>query len=174
MSHTPVQPHSPLPWVNDHLMIRDSDLHAVAQVYYPEYAHDVGMEQANAALIVRCVNDFAALEAQRDGLARDLEYLNSESAADLAYMSRQIVDTEAQRDEALATIARLERDKDHLLTKADGDYLRERLGEMVELEAERDALLAALRDLADTNNDFSEALVRARSAIARATTGEKS
>jgi hypothetical protein len=42
------------------------------------------------------------------------------------------------------------------------------------LTAHRDALLAALRDLADTNNDFSEALVRARSAIARATTGEKS
>ena len=35
-------------------------------------------------------------------------------------------------------------------------------------------LLAALRELADTNNDFSEALVRARLAIARATTGEKS
>ena len=72
--------------------------------------------------------------------------------------------------EALATIARLERDKDHLLIKADGDYLRQRLGEMVKLEAERDALLAALQDLADTNNDFSEALVRARRAIARATT----
>jgi len=41
------------------------------------------------------------------------------------------------------------------------------------LTAQRDALLAALRDLADTNNDFSEALVRARLAIARATT-EKS
>jgi len=38
------------------------------------------------------------------------------------------------------------------------------------LTAQRDALLAALRDLADTNNDFSEALVRARLAIARATT----
>ena len=38
------------------------------------------------------------------------------------------------------------------------------------VKAERDALLAALRDLADTNNDFSEALVRARLAIARATT----
>jgi hypothetical protein len=76
--------------------------------------------------------------------------------------------------EALATIARLERDKDHLLTKADGDYLRQRLGEMVELEAERDALLEALQDLADTNNDFSEALVRARLAIAKATTGEQS
>jgi Tfp pilus assembly protein PilN len=97
--------------------------------------------------------------------------------------------------EALATIARLERDKDHLLTKADGDYLRQRLGEMVELEAERDALLEAeqryqldlhtvkaerdelleaLRDLADKNNDFSEALVRARLAIAKATTGEQS
>ena len=42
------------------------------------------------------------------------------------------------------------------------------------LEAERDALLEALRDLADTNNDFSEALVRARLAIAKATTGEQS
>ena len=38
---------------------------------------------------------------------------------------------------------------------------------------QRDDLLEALRDLADTNNDFSEALVRARLAIARATTGEK-
>ena len=38
-----------------------------------------------------------------------------------------------------------------------------------ELLAQRDALLEALRDLADTNNDFSEALVRARLAIARAT-----
>ena len=38
------------------------------------------------------------------------------------------------------------------------------------LTAQRDALLEALRDLADTNNDFSEALVRARLAIARATT----
>ena len=35
---------------------------------------------------------------------------------------------------------------------------------------QRDALLEALQDLADTNNDFSEALVRARRAIARATT----
>ena len=35
---------------------------------------------------------------------------------------------------------------------------------------QRDALLAALRDLADTNNDFSEALIRARLAIARAAT----
>ena len=34
---------------------------------------------------------------------------------------------------------------------------------------QRDALLAALRDLADTNNDFSEALIRARLAIARTT-----
>jgi len=41
------------------------------------------------------------------------------------------------------------------------------------LETQRDDLLEALRDLADTNNDFSEALVRARLAIARATTGEK-
>jgi flagellar motility protein MotE (MotC chaperone) len=40
-----------------------------------------------------------------------------------------------------------------------------------ELLAQRDALLEALRDLADTNNDFSEALNRARLAIARATTG---
>ena len=38
------------------------------------------------------------------------------------------------------------------------------------LTAQRDALLEALRDLADTNNDFSEALVRARLAIAKATT----
>ena len=42
------------------------------------------------------------------------------------------------------------------------------------LTAQRDALLEALRDLADTNNDFSEALVRARLAIAKATTGEQS
>jgi len=68
-----------------------------------------------------------------------------------------------------AELVNLRSNKDQLLTQDDGDYLRHRLGEMVELEAQRDALLEALRDLADTNNDFSEALVRARLAIARAT-----
>ena len=81
--------------------------------------------------------------------------------------------------EALATIARLERDKDHLLIKADGDYLRQRLGEMVELEAERDALLKALDELSVSCHDADKsgnldgldaAYVRARLAIAKATT----
>ena len=40
------------------------------------------------------------------------------------------------------------------------------------VKAERDELLEALQDLADTNNDFSEALVRARLAIARAKEGK--
>ena len=44
---------------------------------------------------------------------------------------------------AIATVARMERDKDHLLTKSDGDYLRERLGEMVEIEGQRDAFKKA-------------------------------
>jgi len=85
-------------------------------------------------------------------------------------MALSAVNMAASLDEMKAELVNLRSNKDQLLTQDDGDYLRHRLGEMVELEAQRDALLEALRDLADTNNDFSEALVRARRAIARATT----
>jgi glycerol-3-phosphate O-acyltransferase len=85
-------------------------------------------------------------------------------------MALSAVNMAASLDEMKAELVNLRSNKDQLLTQDDGDYLRQRLGEMVKLEAERDALLAALQDLADTNNDFSEALVRARRAIARATT----
>jgi hypothetical protein len=44
-------------------------------------------------------------------------------------MSRLHDDAEKEIEELHATIARLTRDKDHLLTKEDGEYIRERLRE---------------------------------------------
>ena len=98
-------------------------------------------------------------------------------------MALSAVNMAASLDELKAELVNLRSNKDQLLTQDDGDYLRQRLGEMVELEAQRDALLKALDELSVSCHDADKsgnldgldaAYVRARLAIAKATTGEQS
>ena len=111
-------------------------------------------------------------------LKAGIEQMKRERDAALAAntkMALSAVNMAASLDELKAELVNLRSNKDQLLTQDDGDYLRQRLGEMVELEAQRDALLEALRAImedVDVHNrgGWSKAMKMAEAAIARATT----
>ena len=120
-------------------------------------------------------------------LKAGIEQMKRERDAALAAntkMALSAVNMAASLDELKAELVNLRSNKDQLLTQDDGDYLRQRLGEMVELEAQRDDLLAALKECEhfiagmhpdmmdyDTQQKQERAITAARLAIARATTG---
>ena len=98
--------------------------------------------------------------------------LCEDCAQQLEVARRRIDELKGNRLAALnlADDLRKQRDETRTLAACAAEELRRAVEAAESLKADRDALLAALRDLADTNNDFSEALIRARLAIARATT----
>lgn len=69
-----VPKHTPTPWYQDGWVIRSKGGNAIAELSFPQCTwKEYGIDNANAAHIVHCVNNYEALKASLDELLRALK-----------------------------------------------------------------------------------------------------